>query len=295
MKLPNFLIIGVEKAGTTSIYGYLKQHPEVYMSPLKETNFFEKDWREQQNQPNNNPKKIANWEQYCALFQDAKDEKAIGEASPNYLFHYKKSIKLIKEYLPQAKLIAIIRNPTERAYSDYLMHIRDAIGPDITLLEQIEKKANTSYTILKGYYYTALKHYLENFGSQVSVLLYDDLAKDSLKFMRNIYNILEIDNNFCPDVSKKAQASKIPKNKFVHKMLQTRNPVREMVASGMKVILPVKLRQNIRSGLLNLNSDKKKDLEPEIRQKLVDLYREDILKLQDLIQKDLSSWLTVSN
>ncbi|MEQ8956354.1 MAG: sulfotransferase, partial [Coleofasciculus sp. C2-GNP5-27] len=77
MKLPTFLIIGVQKAGTTSIYNYLKQHPQIYMSPVKETNFLEKNWEELETQ---RKAKIDTFEKYCQLFEGVTDEIAIGEA-----------------------------------------------------------------------------------------------------------------------------------------------------------------------------------------------------------------------
>ena len=164
MILPNFLIVGVQKAGTTSIYNYLQEHPQVYMSLVKETNFLEKDWEnmppEQQNKNG-----IVTLEKYSELFADVKDEIAIGEASPNYLFHYESSAARIKKYVPDAKLIVVLRNPVERAYSDYLMHIRDAIGYR-SLSEQIKHSSHKSFILRKGFYYVPLKYYFAQFGQE---------------------------------------------------------------------------------------------------------------------------------
>ncbi|MBE9129475.1 MULTISPECIES: sulfotransferase family protein [unclassified Coleofasciculus] len=295
MKLPNFIIIGVQKAGTTSVYNYLNQHPQIYMSPVKETNFLEKDWEEL---PNSSKSKIDTLEKYCQLFEGAQDEIAIGEASPNYLFHYESSSRRIQRYVPNAKLIAILRNPAERAYSDYLMHIRDAIGngKQTSLAEQIKFKAHKSFLIRKGFYYTPLKHYFEAFGKdQINVYLYDDLCKDSGEFMREMYRFLGVDDTFTADVSKKAQVAQVPKSNWLNTLLRKQNPLRAAVASGLRYILPLETRQNIRSNLIQINSQDKKTapLSAEERQQLVELYREDILSLQDLLQRDLSSWLTI--
>lgn len=295
MKLPNFLIIGVQKAGTTSVYNYLRQHPQIYMSPVKETNFLEKDWEEL---PKSQKAKIDTFEKYCQLFEGVQNEIAIGEASPNYLFHYESSSKRIQRYVPNAKLIAILRNPAERAYSDYLMHIRDAIGNGerTSLSDQIKFKANKSFVIRKGFYYTPLKHYFETFGKdKINVYLYDDLCKDSGEFMREMYRFVGVDDTFTPDVSKKAQVAQVPKSNWLNTLLRKQNPIRATIASGLRYILPLEARQNIRSSLIQINSQDKKTapLSPEERQQLLELYREDILRLQDLLQRDLSSWLTV--
>lgn len=293
MNLPTFLIIGVQKAGTTSIYNYLNQHPQIYMSPVKETNFLEKNWEEIEDQ---RKARIDTFEKYCQLFTGVKDEIAIGEASPNYLFHYESSSERIKRYVPNAKLIAVLRNPVDRAYSDYLMHIRDAIGKGqrTSLSEQIKYRADKSFIILKGFYYKHLQHFYEEFDrEQIQVYLYDDLSKDPVKFMQKMYRFVGVDDTFLPDVSKKAQVAQVPKNTAVNNLLRQQNPLRTIVSSGLRLILPLEVRQNIRSRLIQMNSQEKKaaPLSPEDRQQLIELYREDILKLQDLIQRDLSAWL----
>ncbi|NET55154.1 MAG: sulfotransferase domain-containing protein [Symploca sp. SIO2E6] len=294
MQLPTFLIIGIQKAGTTSIYEYLRQHPQVYMSPVKETNFLEKDWSKIPPDPRKK-NRIDTFEKYSQLFQAVTDELAIGEASPNYLFHYQSSVQLIQHYLPQAKMIAILRNPAERAYSDYLMHIREGINEDISLSEQITLRSNSSFTLRKGFYYTPIKHYYETFGrEQIKIYLYEDLCKNPVALMQDMYQFIGVDDRFCPDTAKKYQVAQVPKVKLVNTLLRKQNLPRTIVASLMRYLLPLTLRQSIRSRLIKLNSTDKKQapLSPEDRQQLVALYREDILQLQDLIQRDLSSWLS---
>ncbi|MDY6807060.1 MAG: sulfotransferase [Cyanobacteriota bacterium] len=294
MKLPTFLIIGIEKSGTTSIYNYLKQHPQVYMSPIKETNFLEREWEDVDNP---NPRKIRTFEAYCNLFKDATDEIAIGEASPNYLFHYKKSSERIERYVPNVKTIAILRDPVQRAYSDYLMHLRDAInvGKVSSLYEQAKFKSDTSFTIRKGFYYEPVKYYFDKFGRErVKIYLYKDLCRDSAALMQDIYGYIGVDDSFAVDTSKKAQKAAVPKNQFLNRLLKTKNPLRSAIASGLKLVTTEKMREKMRSNIMSLNSKGKEavPLTPEETKILRELYREDILKLQDLLQRDLSSWLS---
>lgn len=294
-KLPTFLIIGVQKAGTTSIYNYLKQHPQVYMSPVKETNFLERDWENLAPEVVNK-NGIDTFEKYSQLFAGVKEEIAIGEASPNYLFHYESACERILRYLPDAQLIAILRNPVERAYSDYLMHIRDAIGAgkSRTLSEQIKSRANSSFTLRKGLYSEQLKYFFDTFGKdKVKVYLYDDFSKKPVDTIQNMYEFIGVNDKFCPDMSKKSQVAQVPKNQLVNTLLRKQNPLREFVASGLKQIIPLQARQSLRSSLINMNSTGKSSLSLEERKELVEFYREDILKLQDLIQRDLSSWLSI--
>ncbi|MDB9520293.1 sulfotransferase [Roseofilum reptotaenium CS-1145] len=297
VKLPNFLIIGVQKAGTTSVYNYLKEHPQVYMSPRKETNFLSKD-------PNKDPKdrpplpyqkqRIDTFEKYCELFQGVTDEIAIGEASPNYMVNYKITTQQIKRYVPDAKLIAILRNPADRAYSDYLMHVRDAIGNPRGLSEQIVKKGKQSSTLKKGFYGEHLSYFFDNFDAhQTRVLLYDDLRKNSQEFMRSIYQFIGVDETYKPDTSKRAQVAKLPKNQTFNKILNTPNPLRKTTAKVLNNLLPTSVVQGFRQGLMNLNQSQEKvpPLSEEKRPELIEFYREDILKLQELINRDLSHWL----
>ncbi len=295
-RLPTFVIIGVQKSGTTSIYSYLKQHPQIYVSRIKETNFFCQEW--EQASPEVLAKRkfpINTLADYCQLFAGAKDEIALGEASPNCMLFHEVAVSRIQRYAPKAKLIAILRNPIERAYSEHLMNLRDVIDdPDATLKKLLETRANTSHVLLKGKYYDSLKHFIDTFGDeQVSVFLYDDLQKDATAFMQSLYRTLGVDDAFVPDTTKRAQTAQVPKNKRLNRLIRTQNPVREAVSIVLRILLPEKTRRRLRSHLINLNSQSKAHypLTEEERQLLKDYYREDILKLQDLIKRDLSSWL----
>ncbi|EDZ95516.1 sulfotransferase [Limnospira maxima CS-328] len=293
VKLPNFLIIGVEKSGTTSIYNYLNQHPEVYMSPVKETNFLEREWSLEESRK---PSRIDTLDKYTDLFKNVTNEKAIGEVSPNYLFKYKTSIPKIYKLLPNAKLIAILRHPVERAYSDYLMHIRDVIGGKNvpSLSAQATKDPITSFTIRKGLYAEPLAAFFEAFGrDNIKVYLYDDLQESATAFMQDIYEFIGVDPTFIPDTSKRAQKAAVPKNQTVNTVLRTQNLVRKTVASILRLFLSEATRQKIRDRLLAANYQSKAalPLAEEERQLLQDLYREDILKLQELLETDLSHWL----
>jgi len=115
---PNFFIVGAPRAGTTSLYFYLKQVPEVYLSPVKEPNYFSVKII-----PDDHyllP--IRNKKNYLKLFEKVKDEKAIGEASPSYL-EDPETPYLISQDVSDARIIAILRDPVERAFSHYLMMV----------------------------------------------------------------------------------------------------------------------------------------------------------------------------
>ena len=121
--LPNFFIVGAPRAGTTSLYRYLRRHPQVFMPAVKEPHFF----------ANINPDPdqrhlfpAMDEGQYVRLFRGALHYRAIGEASPSYLVT-KGAAERIKARVPNAKIIMLLRDPTERAFSHYLMDIRDGL------------------------------------------------------------------------------------------------------------------------------------------------------------------------
>ena len=121
MAMPNFLIIGAMKSGTTALYYYLEQHPQVYMSPVKEPNFF-------CSEENSDGDFATRLGAYQDLFRDVSGEKAIGEASHCYLYEPEAAAR-IQEYITDAKLIAVLRDPVDRAYSHFLHMVRNGSEP----------------------------------------------------------------------------------------------------------------------------------------------------------------------
>lgn len=296
MIMPNFLIIGAAKAGTTSLYGYLEQHPQVYMSSIKEPRFFalegEKlDFRGPAQSINHTS--VTTLAEYFQLFEEATAQTAIGEASTVYLSH-PLAAERIKHYIPDVKLIAVLRDPAERAFSSYLHLVRDGYETlsfaEALEAEPVRIKENWQplwYYKERGFYYRQLQKYFEIFKSeQIKIYLYEDLAKNGTEITQDISRFLEIDNNFTPDLTRK-NVSGIPKNRLVQNLLTKKNPLK----SVLKPLLPESLRQSVIENLSKRNLGAKPTLSPQMRQNLIAIYREDILKLQDLIQRDLSSWL----
>lgn len=302
MTMPNFLIIGAAKAGTTSLYEYLKMHPQVYMSPRKETRFFAV-YQEELNY--RGPGDLTRYyfvrdlNSYRALFEGVTNEIAIGEASPWYLY-LPQAARRIKEHIPDVKLIAILREPVARAYSHFWHSIRENIEPITDFEEAIAAEDNRIknnwsqhwHYKQRGLYYAQLKHYYELFkAEQIKVCLYDDLVNDPVSLMRDIYRFLGVDDRFIPNVSQKHNVAAVPKNYTLARLLKRSHPVKSLFSS---FILTPKLRSLLKNYLLKLNHRSQPKLKPEMRNKLLDEYREDILKLQNLLERDLSSWLSNS-
>ncbi|MEL6472312.1 MAG: sulfotransferase, partial [Cyanobacteria bacterium J06623_4] len=142
--------------------------------------------------------------------------------------------------------------------------------------------------------YEGMKHFLEAFGpEQVKVFLYDELRQDSTAMMQQMFDFIGVDSGFAVDTGKRQQTAEVPKNQSINKLLRTKNPLRSAAGSVLRMVLPEKKRQQLRSRLIAANSQGKEGLPltPEDRTLLKDYYREDVLKLQELLGRDLSAWL----
>jgi hypothetical protein len=293
--MPNFFIIGAQKAGTTSLYYYLKQHPQVYMSPRKEPHFFEGRHSEYRKRGRSLPP-VTDIGDYQALFEGVTDEKAIGEASASYLYS-PKAPALITRSIPDAKLIAILRNPADRAYSNFLHCVqlgREPLASFVEALQAEEKRIRGNWGPLwhykqKGFYCTQVKRYFDTFGQdQVKVYLYDDLRAKPIGILRDIFRFLDVDQTFVPDLSIEHNTAGLPRNRSIFavaKRLASRNPALEVAI--VERFLPAALRRYVKNQVFV----KPPPLPVGVRRQLIDSYREDILKLEELIQRDLSPWL----
>ena len=297
--MPNFLIIGAAKAGTTSLHDWLSQHPQIYMSSIKELNFFAFEGEDLEVLEGKiNKDYLAGFkttiQDYCEQFQGVTNEIAIGESSPTYLYH-PKAPERIQQYIPDVKLIAILRNPVERAYSNFLHTIRDGIEPFPDFAQALEAEENRIrerwwlgfYYKHTGFYYTQLKRYFDRFDSnQVRVYLYEDLVNDSTGMLKDIFQFLGVDEMFTPNTSIRYNVTGVPKNKLLHQFLSKPN----WLKIPFKLVFPLELRKRIVISMKNRNIIKPQ-LPLALRRQLINIYREDILKLQDLIERDLVTWL----
>lgn len=296
MPLPNFLIIGAAKAGTSSLYYYLKQHPQVFMSAIKEPKFFalegeSLDYKGPDRGININS--VNNLADYQKLFEGVADEVAVGEASPMYLTSPKAPAN-IKRYIPDVKLIAILRNPVDRAFSSYTHLIREnleTLSFEAAVEAEPERIANKwshlFYYTQNGYYASQVKNYLENYDTEnIKIYLYEDLIQDTPKLVDELYGFLGIDRSFSPDLSKR-NVSGIPKSRFLHSLFRKDNVVKD----SLKRFFPKEMRRQIAEDVLRRNLGAKPELDNRMRDRLTSLYRKDILELQDVLHRDLSGWL----
>ena len=294
---PNFLVVGAAKSGTTSLFNYLNQHPDVYIPQVKECRFFSQlpknfNGLGAEFFPNSG---ITDVKEYFGLFEGCEGQVS-GDISNDYLYYYEESIKNIKKYLDEdVKIIIVLRNPIDRAYSNYMHHIRD--GWEDVSFEQALKDEDIrmtdnwgwSYHYVKtGMYYKQVKAYMENFKN-VKVYLFDDL-KDKNEFLVGIYTFLEIKAEINLSDERGYNVSGYPKNKFLHHFLNQDNLVKKLLKPIVKALLPEDAIRAIVSNIKNRNLEKRA-MSKETKEKLKEVFRGDINKLSKLINKDLSHWL----
>lgn len=297
MIIPNFILIGAQKAGTTAIAHYLEQHPQIFMSPTKEPGFFDFEGTPPNFKgPGDQPlysKIITNLDDYSKLFEPATNEIAVGEATTWYLYS-QRAANSIKQHIPNAKLIAILRNPVDRAYSAYMHAIRD----DRETLDFEKALEAEQHRIAEGWEYLwhyqaigryaeQLEHYYALFPSeQIQVHLYDDLQTKPESLLQDIFRFLQVKPDFQPQVFTRLNISGQKKSKAIEQMLSDNNPLKQ----ALKPLLPIRLRKQLANQIRIFNY-KKPECSEEIRTQLLNQFRDDILKTQDLIGRDLSPWL----
>ena len=274
MPLPNFLIIGAAKAGTTSLYDWLRQHPAVFMPRLKEPGFFAYD----PGRPDLGIT-ITTLEQYAALFDGVMIETMVGEASTLYLSSTR-AVDGIHETLPGVRLIAALRNPVERAYSTYQMNLRNrGVNDGVPFLQALEAGSG-----LRRGYAAGLARYFERFPRErICIVLFEEIAKNPLETVRGLFDFLGVDPGFAPDMVNVSNPGGLPKVKLLHNLL-TSGAVRGF---GRRV-LPERFVARARD--LRARNLRKQEMTQEERQIAAAFFREDIQRTQDLIGRDLSAW-----
>jgi hypothetical protein len=300
---PTFLVIGAYKAGTTSVHHYLQQHREVYVPRRKEPNYFAfGDVAVPVGAPSTavlapHPaaaSSVTRREDYVRLFDGVRGERAVGEVSPEYLVN-ERACEAIAAELPDARLVAVLRNPVERAFSDYLMYRRDGVEREADFgraLDQQEarrrRREPTGWYVETGFYGRQLARYLDAFPpEQVDVHLFEDLARDPQGTMAAIFTFLGVEPVALQSVDQ-YNASGVPRNPVLAAVLRARR----WVGPPVKRVLPERLRPAIER-FVQRGLDRP-TLAPEHRARLVDTYGDDVRLLERLTGRDLSPWLATA-
>jgi hypothetical protein len=296
--LPTFLILGAQKAGTTALFYALSKHPEVFASKLKEPSFFTdpaEALADAAGPGDEVTRMMDSRAEYEALFAEAGGAVARGEASTSYLYDSGAPAR-IKALVPDAKLIAILRNPVDRAYSNFLYLIREGREPlqdfRAALAAEGRRRADgwsTTWRYLdKGLYATQIERYLAQFDrEQLRCYLYEDYDEDPESTVKDVYRFLGVDAGFSQDLSARLNVSGLPKSE----RLQAISRRSQRLKWALDPLLPDRLRRSLlKAQNTNLS---RPPIAPELRAELIEACREEIERVGELAGLDISRWLEV--
>lgn len=295
MQLPTFLIIGASSAGTDVLYHYLRLHPQVYVSPLRDCDFFALEGHRMLYYPGSDlPRgKLESWEQYCSLFSRAGWADAVGEMSSSYLY-VDHCAERIKARLPNVRLIAVLRNPVERAQAHFRRRRRRRDEPASSFgralrIEEMQRAAGCSLLesyVGMGFYSAQLARYLEVFEPhQTRVYFYEDLADDPVGALRDLCRFLGVEYLRIEDEAV-AQAVPIPAPRR-----RRRGPVSRFALANEDRLAAID-RWSGRPSLRETDLwARRRHVRPDIHHLLESVYSADIERLEKLLGRDLSIWV----
>lgn len=289
----DFIIIGAQKGGTTSLFKYMEPHPQIYMPPEKECPYF------------NHEERISRgWEWYISeFFDEAPEDKLWGKATPHYMGDPRVPGR-IKDQLPSIKLIALLRNPIERAYSHYMMNVRrsrearsfeDAVLQllqDSALEEARDQPTETNSYLIRGEYGRLLGLYYELFPpDQILTVFTEELESDPDRILKQAFCFLGVEPHFIPPnlgtfYHKGGVKRRLP---WVDRLRRA-----HFARSAWRTVAP-KYRRRLMYWFeqWNVVPEGIRPIQPSIRRTLADFYKDDIDRLSALIGRDIrwSDWV----
>lgn len=292
---PGFFIVGAPKCGTTSLFEYLLRHPDVYMPPCKEIHYFGSDLVYRHHDINE--------DDYLSLFEQCKNEKAIGEASVWYLYS-KKAAEEIKAFNPEAKIIIMIRKPVDMIYSLY--HHSCCVGEEP--IRGFKQALDAEQQRLKGrnipfyaysehqFFYRDVARYsgqIEKYyrvfdQSNIHIVLYDNFQRDTPGEYKKVLQFLGVDEAFQPEF-KCYNTNKRARSRWIARFGP--NPPGVLV-QFIRFFSSLKARRKIRDIIMKCNTvhEQRLPIDPDIKRTLTLEFEEEVEKLSKLLKMDLSSW-----
>lgn len=295
--LPDFFVIGAGRSGTTSLHRYLSQHPQLFLGPKNPSYFYACDLAGTplEGSPEALPPYfVRDAEKYRNLFAEAPAGILTGDVSPVYLASTRVAGRIAR-HNPDAKLIALLRNPVDRVFSRYVARHRDGLERTPTFEELVERElrvpilcddAHASY-LPGGMTSHFLQTYFDVFPREnIAIYFYEDFAADTAGIMGRICRFLGVADDFPFDVSKihNRGGGRI-KNRGVAKLWAASETLRR----GLRPLLPKKFRDGAFRQVTA--QTERVSLRPETRDRLIGVYSEDIGRLEKMTGRDLSAWM----
>ena len=295
---PDFYVVGAPKCGTTSLYEYLRQHPDIFLPKIKEPHYFGEDlhWR----------KRVIARESYESLYSNVPSSKRAGDMSVFYLVSQTAAVEIAK-VRPDAKIIVMLRDPLSMLPSLHRQALKTGDEVYTNLISAIEAEPARAAGlididmenpgVMQMLYYSQIAQYAEQvqryfrvFGREnVHVILFEDFVGDTVGSVRAAFQHIGVDPTFTPTIALHNEGASI---RHVTLWRLIKHPPRGVRRLWRK-ILPGVIRGHIlhKAGRLVMSKGKAPEMSPALRSMIIDMYREDVAKLEVLIQRDLSGWL----
>ena len=307
---PNFFIVGAARAGTTSFADYMRSHPDVFMSPIKEPHYFSSDIdcqafradfrRDCRVDPpdyfSGSARKkihqafIRSASNYDSLFSGAADAKVVGEASTSYLFSSVAAERIHQE-TKHPRILILLRNPVERAYSHFLMDLKQGYAPELDFVSAVEADFNrnekgwgiSNLYVELGRYAHQVKRYLNIFSpGQVKILFRDDYENNLPEALDGVFRFLGLDPRFSTaDLNRRLNSAQVPRYPSAHRVATALG-----LEKAARLIIPRQARSRIKRHYFRKPAPlSKKDFE-----QLLPYFRESTEELSQLLKRDLRDW-----
>lgn len=290
---PDFLVIGAQKAGTTALYHFLAQHPQLFLPTLKEPHHFSHvGTAGTPSGPGRDATIVRDRDAYERLFARAATGQRRGEASPSYLY-VPRAADAIRERVPYVRMIAVLRQPVDRAYSNYLHAMRNGREDAPSFEEALEHESQRIrdgwgplwHYLAKGRYAEQIERYHARFDpEQLLILLYEDLQREPVVSVQRVFHHVGVDDTYVPDVAEVHNASRVPRGAVARTLARSY----AALPGGLRErLLPPRLRHAVRDRVLA----RPERLDPAVRVHLTEAhFGDDLVRLEALLQRDLSAW-----
>ena len=299
---PDLFIVGAPKCGTTSLYEYLKGHPEVFMSPRKEPRYFAPELMT--GAEGKNLRYGVDEERYLDLFSEARDEKRLGEASVRYLYS-EQAPGLIRQFEPGAFIVVMIRNPVDMIYSLHAHRVSGG-GEEITDFEQalaaeeerrlgrgIRPDSNALANVYRdrGRFAEHLPRWFETFGRErVHVIVFEDMVRDAAGEFRRLLEFLEIDPDYQPESFDAYNPRHKPRSEAVRGLLRSRLPQWLLWSALPRVVGERRAQALVRPfRRFNRRPAERQQMSAQLQTRLEAEFTPDVARLSEMLGRDLAA------
>jgi hypothetical protein len=295
---PNFLIVGAARSGTTALFSFLTQHPEIFTPALKEPHYFAfpgrvLDFKGPGDAETINRRAVTSEAAYKALFAGVTTEKAVGEASVSSLY-YEEAPRNIARVVPEARVVVLLRDPVERAFSNFQYMqatAREPLDSFEAALDDEEERIRKGWHHIwhyrnLGFYHRQLsRFYAELAAERIHVILYEDFRANPEAVVEGVLRFLGVDPTIRLKADREVNISGRPRSKALARFLVRSTPLKRILLAAVPTRARTWLVTGLRKRLLS-----RERISPRDAERLREIYRDDIESLQGLIGRDVSAW-----